>query len=90
MASGEAGGGSASSESVSRALTRRSEKRAWPARGWFSGSGALGKIGDLLQVLLTVWSVSEKDVAGKLSEKFAEKVADGECFLMMIRLTGKF
>ena len=54
------------------------EKRSWPARGWFSGSGALGKIGDLLQALLAVW---EKDVAGK--------VADGECFLTTIRPTGK-
>ena len=34
-----------------------------PARGWFSGSGALGRIGDLLQVLLAVW---EKEVAGKV------------------------
>ena len=57
-------------ESGSRALThrrvrcsRRPEKRAWLARGWFSGSGALGKIGDLLQALLVVW---EKDVAGKV------------------------
>ena len=51
---------------------------AWPARGWFSGSGALGKIGDLLQALLAVW---EKDVA--------RKVAGGECFLTTIRPTGK-
>ena len=58
--------------------SRRPEKRAWPARGWFSGSDALGKIGDLLQALLTVW---EKDVAGK--------VAGGECFLTTIRPTGK-
>ena len=65
-------------ESVSRALTRRSEKRAWPTRGWFSGCGALGKIGDLLQALLVVW---EKDVAGK--------VVGGECFLTTIRPTGK-
>ena len=83
--SGEVGGGSASPESGSRALmrrrvrcSRRPEKRMWPARGWFSGSGALGKIGDLLQALLAVW---EKDVAGK--------VACGECFLMMIRPIGK-
>ena len=74
-----------SPESGSRALTHRRvrcscwpEKRAWPARGWFSGSGALGKIGDLLQALLAVW---EKDVAGK--------VAGGECFLTTIRPTGK-
>ena len=82
-ASGEAGGGSALPESGSRAcrrvtLTRRPEKSAWPARGWFSGSGALGKIGDLLQALLVV---SEKDVA--------EKVAGGECFLTTIQPTGK-
>ncbi|RVX18624.1 putative serine/threonine-protein kinase WNK3 [Vitis vinifera] len=58
-ASGEPGGGSASPESGSRALTRRRvrcsrrpEKRAWAARGWVSGSGALGQIGDLLQALL--------------------------------------
>ena len=84
-ASGEPGGGSASPESGSRSLTRRRvrcsrwpEKRAWTARGWFSGSGALGKIGDLLQALLAVW---EKDVA--------RKVAGGECFLTTIRPTGK-
>ena len=60
-ASGELGGGSASPESGSRALTRRRvrcsrrpEKRAWAARGWVSGSGALGQIGDLLQALLAV------------------------------------
>ena len=52
--SGEPGGGSASPESGSRALTRRPEKRAWTARGWFSGSGGLGKIGDLFQALLAV------------------------------------
>ena len=46
--------------------------------GGFSGSGALEKIGDLLQALLAVW---EKDVAGK--------VAGGECFLTTIRPTGK-
>ena len=28
--------------------SRRLEKRAWLACGWFSGSDALGKIGDLL------------------------------------------
>ena len=66
--------------------SRRPEKRAWPARGWFSGSGALGKIGDLLQALLAVW---EKDVAGKFAEKFAGKVASGECFLTTIRPIGK-
>ncbi|RVW88270.1 hypothetical protein CK203_038650 [Vitis vinifera] len=30
------------------------EKRAWAVRGWVSGSGALGQIGDLLQALLAV------------------------------------
>ena len=58
--------------------SHRSEKRAWPAHGWFSGSGVLGKIGDLLQALLAVW---EKDVA--------KKVAGGECFLATIRPTEK-
>ena len=53
-ASDELGGGSVSPESGSRALTRRPEKRAWAARGWVSGSGALGQIGDLLQALLAV------------------------------------
>ena len=47
-------------------------------RGWFTGSGALGKIGDLLQALLAMW---EKDVAGK--------VAGSECSLTTIRPTGK-
>ena len=75
---GEAGEGSASSESGSRALMCRPEKRAWSVRGWFSGFGALGKIGDLFQALLVV---SEKDVAGK--------VAGGECFLTTIRPTEK-
>ena len=46
--------------------SRQPEKRAWPARGWFSSSDALGKIGDLLQALLAVW---EKDVAGKVRRK---------------------
>ena len=74
-----------SPESGSRALmcwrvrcSRQSEKRTWQARGWFFGSGALGKIGDLLQALLAVW---EKDVVGK--------VAGGECFLTTIRPIGK-
>ena len=67
----------------------------WPARGRFSGSDALGKVGDLLQALLLVWSVSEKDVAGKFAEKVRqksspEKFAGGECFLMTIRLTRKY
>ena len=34
--------------------SRQPEKHAWTARGWFSGSGALGKIGDLLQAVLAV------------------------------------
>ncbi|KAL6341794.1 hypothetical protein AAG906_038038 [Vitis piasezkii] len=42
-----------------REIDRRPKTRG--GRGWFSGSGALGKIGDLLQALLAVW---EKDVAG--------------------------
>ena len=36
------------------------------ARGWFSSSGALEKIGDLLEALLAVW---EKDVAEKVRRK---------------------
>ena len=75
---GAAGGGGASPENVSRA-------EAWQARGGFSGSDAFEEVGDLLQALLLVWSVSEKDVAGK----FAGKVAGGECFLTTIRLTRK-
>ena len=47
---------------------------AWPACGWFSGSDALGKVGDLLQALLLVWSVSEKDVAGKVRRKILSAV----------------
>ena len=47
----------------------RPEKHVWPARGSFSGSDALGKIGDLLQALLLVWSGSEKDVSGKVRRK---------------------
>ena len=88
MASGEAGSGSAWSESAPRALThqrlrfRPPEKRlAWPTRGWDSSSGALRKVEDLLLAHLMVWSVSEKDVAGK--------VAGGEGFLTVIRLIEK-
>ncbi|RVW79064.1 hypothetical protein CK203_048217 [Vitis vinifera] len=55
---------------------------AWPARGWFSGSGALGKIGDLLQALLRCGKKTSP-------EKFVGKVAGGECFLTTIRPTGK-
>ena len=51
--------------------SRRPKKRAWPARGWFSGSGALGKIGDLLQALL---AVSEKDVVRKSSPEKSSAV----------------
>ena len=40
--------------SLEEEARRRTEKRAWTARGWVSGSGALGKIGDLLQALLAV------------------------------------
>ena len=46
---------------------------AWPVRGRFSGSDALGKVGDFLQAPLLVWSVLEKDVAGKFAGKFAGK-----------------
>ena len=46
--------------------SRQPKKRAWTAHGWFSGSDALGKIGDLLQALLAVW---EKDVTGKVRQK---------------------
>ncbi|RVW81067.1 hypothetical protein CK203_045417 [Vitis vinifera] len=56
----------------------QSRRKTRGRRGWFSGFGALGKIGDLLQALL---AVSEKDVAGK--------VAGDECFLTTIRPTGK-
>ncbi|RVW15397.1 hypothetical protein CK203_082646 [Vitis vinifera] len=53
------------------------------ARGWFSGSGALGKIGDLLQALLAVWKKTSP-------EKFVGKVAGGECFLTTIRRPESF
>ena len=62
------------------------KRRAWPARGWDSSSGALRKVEDLLLAHLMVWSVSEKDFAGK----FARKVAGGEGFLTAIRLIGSF
>ena len=82
-ASGEAGGGGASPEKVSRALTRRRvrfsrrpEKCAWSARGGFSGSDAFEEVGDLLQALLLVWSVSEKDVAGKFAGKGCRRGGD--------------
>ena len=39
------------------------------ARGGFSGSDAFEEVGDLLQALLLVWSVLEKDVAGKVRRK---------------------
>ncbi|RVW34842.1 hypothetical protein CK203_078004 [Vitis vinifera] len=84
-ASGEPGGGSASPESGSRALTRRRvrcshrpEKRAWEARGWVSGSGALGQIGDLLQALLALdKGSSSPDVCGNESSKLAEPKSIG-------------
>ena len=44
-----------------------------PARGGFSGSDAFEEVGDLLQALLLVWSVSEKDVAEKFTGNFAGK-----------------
>ena len=37
-----------------REMQSLAEKRTWPAHGWFSGFGGLGKIGDLLQALLAV------------------------------------
>ena len=89
MASGEVGGGSAWPESAPCALTRRrvrfrppTKRRARPARGWDSSSGALRKVEDLLLAHLMVWSVSEKDFAGI--------VAGGEGFLTAIRLIGSF
>ena len=45
----------------------------WPARGGVSGSDAFEEVGDLLQALLLVWSVSEKDVAGKVRRKVRRK-----------------
>ena len=45
------------------------ENCTWPARGWSFGSDAFTKVGDLLQALLLVWSVSEKDVAEKVCWK---------------------
>ena len=81
-ASGEAGGGGASPEKASSALTRRRvrcsrrpENGAWPARGCSFGAGAFTKVGDLLQVLLLVWSVSEKQVAGKVRRKSSPAVS---------------
>ena len=81
-ASGEAGGGGASPENASRALTRRRvrcsrrpENGAWPARGSSFDTGAFTKVGDLLQALLLVWSVSEKQVAGKVRRKFFPAVS---------------
>ena len=92
-ASGEAGGGGASPEKLSRAPTRRRvrfnrrpENCAWPARGCSFGAGAFTKVGDLLQALLLVWSVLEKYVARSSPENFT----GGECFLTTIRLTGKY
>ena len=40
-----------------------------PESGWASGSEALTKVGDLLQALLMVWSVSEKNVTRKIHRK---------------------
>ena len=37
--------------SLEEEARRRPEKRAWAARGWVSGAGALGQIRDLLQAL---------------------------------------
>ena len=40
--------------------SRRPENGAWPARGCSFGAGGFTKVGDLLQALLLVWSMSEK------------------------------
>ena len=53
----------------------------WPARGWDSSSGALRKVEDLLLAHLMVWSVSEKDFAGKF--------AGGEGFPTTVRVDRK-
>ncbi|RVW70970.1 hypothetical protein CK203_050561 [Vitis vinifera] len=78
--SSEARGGGASPEKASRALTRRRVDALF-------GAGSFTKVGDLLQALLLVWSVSEKYVAGKVRRK---SFAGGEWFLTMIRLTRKY
>ena len=65
------------------------KRRAWPARGWDSSSGALRNVEDLLLAHLMVWSVSKKDFAGKSPEKVAGKFADGECFLTAVRVDRK-
>ena len=57
-------------------FSRRPEKCAWPAHGGFSGSDAFEEVGDLLQELLLVWSVSEKDVAGKFAGKGCRRGGD--------------
>ena len=50
------------------------KKRTWPARGWESPSSALTKLEDLLLAHLMVWSVSEKDLAGKKSPEKSSAV----------------
>ncbi|RVW40940.1 hypothetical protein CK203_076958 [Vitis vinifera] len=65
------GGGGASPEKASRALTRRAAREmqspagkwAWPARGSSFGAGAFTKVGDLLQALLLV--TGKKHVTGR-------------------------
>ena len=57
------------------------KRRAWPTRGWDSSSGALRKVEDLLLAHLMVWSVLEKDYAGK--------VAGGEGFPTTVRVDRK-
>ncbi|RVW90645.1 hypothetical protein CK203_038772 [Vitis vinifera] len=52
------------------------------ARGWFSGSGALRKNGDLLLALLRCRKKTSP-------EKFTGKVASDKCFLTTILPTGK-
>ena len=58
------------------------EKSAWPPRGWFSSSSALGKLEISSRRFLRCGKKTSP-------EKFAGKVADGECFLKTIRSTGK-
>ena len=53
--------------------SRRPKNCVWSARGWAFGSGAFTKVGDLLQTLLLVWSVLEKDVPRKFAGKFCRR-----------------
>ena len=56
-------------------------KREWSARDRYSPFGALTKLEDLFLAHLMIWSVSEKDFAGK--------VVGDEGFLTAIRLIRK-